>query len=407
MNAQISDCWEGLQLGDLKIEEEGRPPSASIHILADFTWDNLQLAIHRSTTKSMFNIIQKLHEFIMQQKRRSERTISIMLPAGSAASKALAAYREEQKRAEEEKKESVATRNHWLWAIRVGSVDLMRTLGIHTPDDQLHDVCLGGKITIAGQNVCLVCFHGTSFRETEWAVFNIDLINASFSTQAIPGLGAAYMMESQAEEGFAGPTHKKRIRTCQQICTLQLGTDDSRSAELATVYRVSAGRSRVPPITGTNINDWLAYACIDYHLHADKYQSSTANLSALVKFSMKLSVQPVLLVPAFTVDLINDHFWPLFTSGQQSLGSDPTPDELPLVECTLHSTFSEGISITTTVDHYLFLHDLVKGYIEYLERHKAVGGKDWLETHENFKFIYSQNFTVVCQLSPLNCCMCV
>jgi len=236
VNAQISDCWEGLQLGDLKIEEEGRPPSASIHILADFTWDNLQLAIHRSTTKSMFNIIQKLHEFIMQQKRRSERTISIMLPAGSAASKALAAYREEQKRAEEEKKETVATRNHRLWAIRVGSVDLMRTLGIHTPDDQLHDVCLGGKITIAGQNVCLVCFHGTSFRETEWAVFNIDLINASFSTQAIPGLGAAYMMESQAEEGFAGPTHRKRIHTCQQICTLQLGTDNSRSAELATVW---------------------------------------------------------------------------------------------------------------------------------------------------------------------------
>ena len=43
-------------------------------------------------------MVQKMYEFVMQQKRRSERTISLMLPAGSAASKALHAYREEQKR---------------------------------------------------------------------------------------------------------------------------------------------------------------------------------------------------------------------------------------------------------------------------------------------------------------------
>ena len=369
---QASDCWEGLQLGDPK---EERPAAASICLLADLTWENLQLAVHRSTTKSMFNIVQKMREFIVQQKRRGERTISIMLPAGSGASRAFAAYHEEQKKAEEEKEET--TRNYWLWAIRVGSVELMRTLGIHTPGEQLHDVSLGGKFTIAGENVCLVCFHGTSFRETEWAVFNMDLINASFSTQAIPGLGATLMnLESQAEEGL---TRKKRIRTCQQICTLRLGTDDSRSGELAAVYRVSAGRSRVPPVTGTNVNDWLAYACIDYHLHAEKYINATAKLSALVKLSKKLNIQPVLLFPAFSVELINDHFWPLVINGQQQEGvtaQDPTPDELPLVECSFVSRFSEGISVTTTVNHYLFLHDLVKGYTEYLEKHQAVGSKD-------------------------------
>ena len=374
---QASDCWEGLQLGD---PEEERPAAASICILADLTWENLQLAVHRSTTKSMFNIVQKMREFIVQQKKRGERTISIMLPAGSAASRALAAYHEEQKKAEE-KKEEETTENHWLWAIRVGSVELMRTLGIHTPGEQLHDVSLGGKFTIAGENVCLVCFHGTSFRETEWAVFNIDLINASFSTQAIPGLGATYTnLESQAEEGL---TRRKRIRTCQQICTLRLGTDESRSAELAAVYRVSAGRSRVPPVTGTNVNDWLAYACIDYHLHPDKYVNVTAKLSALVKLSKKLNVQPVLLFPAFSVELINDHFWPLVTNGQQQLGAaaqEPTLDELPLVECSFVSRFSEGISVTTTVNHYLFLHDLVKGYVEYLEKHQAGSKENTLST---------------------------
>lgn len=46
------------------------------------------------------NIIQKIQDFVLQQKRRSERTISIMLPADTKASKALAAYREKEKQAE-------------------------------------------------------------------------------------------------------------------------------------------------------------------------------------------------------------------------------------------------------------------------------------------------------------------
>ena len=98
LNVQLSDSWEGLHL-----DSSGEIPQfASVQVLADFSWDKLQLAIHRSTTKSMFNMVQKMYEFVMQQKRRSERTISLMLPAGSAASKALHAYREEQKRIAEE-----------------------------------------------------------------------------------------------------------------------------------------------------------------------------------------------------------------------------------------------------------------------------------------------------------------
>lgn len=105
LQAKFFDSWEGLQLGNMNRdqEEEERPPEASIQIVADFTWDFLQLAIHRSTTKSMVNIVQKMYEFAMQQRRRSERTISLMLPSGTAASNAFAAYREEQKRADKHK----------------------------------------------------------------------------------------------------------------------------------------------------------------------------------------------------------------------------------------------------------------------------------------------------------------
>lgn len=63
----------------------------------ELSWAHLQLAIHRTTTKSVMNIVQKIQDFVLQQKRRSERTISIMLPADTKASKALAAYREKEK----------------------------------------------------------------------------------------------------------------------------------------------------------------------------------------------------------------------------------------------------------------------------------------------------------------------
>ena len=93
-----SDLWKGLHLGGQENEEE----QASIQVEAHFTWQDLQLAIHRSTTQHFFNIAEKMYDFVMQQKRRSERTLSTMLPAGSAASKAFQAYRKEQQRIAEE-----------------------------------------------------------------------------------------------------------------------------------------------------------------------------------------------------------------------------------------------------------------------------------------------------------------
>lgn len=227
----------------------------------------------------------------------------------------------------------------------------MRALGVPTRPGQ-HDVSLGGKITLSGQNFCLVCFHGTSFRDHEWAVFNIDQLAASFLTLAIPGLRT---------------TTQAVTRTCQQICRLQLGERGCQLGELATVHRVSAGRGRVPPITGTNINNWLAYACIDSHLHKQCYDNPSPAQQTVLKFSKRLSIQQVLLVPGLSVELINDHFWPaLSTCDLQQLLQNP-----PIVECTLLSQFSAGISVSTNVDHYLFLHDLVKNYIEYVERHKV------------------------------------
>lgn len=224
----------------------------------------------------------------------------------------------------------------------------MHILGIQPPKDAHHEVSLGGNISMFGQSLCIVCFHGPSFRETERAVFSIDQVMASFSTQAIPGL-------SRWQQSEPMQTH---LRTCQQIVELHLGKDRPSQEQLATIHRVSTGRSRVPNITGTPIKDWLAYACIDSFLHQENYINDS---STLVRLSRKLSIQPVLLVPTFRVKLINDHAWPLIHDDDHNL--------VPRVDCTLTSSFSDGISVTTTVDHYLFLHDVVKAYIEYLKKH--------------------------------------
>ena len=103
LSVELSDAWEGLQFTSSPPEPAAQQQHANIQVNANFTWEGLQIAINRSTTKNIFNIVQKLYDFVMQQKRRSERTISLMLPTGSAASKILEAYREEQRKAEEMK----------------------------------------------------------------------------------------------------------------------------------------------------------------------------------------------------------------------------------------------------------------------------------------------------------------
>ena len=246
-----------------------------------------------------------------------------------------------------------------MWAVRVGSIELMKALGIHVSSIQ-HDVSLGGSINVSGRNLCMACFHGSSFRETEWAVFNVDHINTSFTTIAIPGANI---------DGFdKNVVVGKRRRICQHICNVSLGDSESRFRELAAVYRVSARRGGVPPFSPQEISEWLDYACIYHHIHSTSVEGGSGTSSSFFKFSQKLSIQPVISLPVFNVKLINDHFYlPL------NVLEDPSAQvaESATVECSLFSKFVEGISITTTVDDYLFLHDLFKAYIEHLEKHKT------------------------------------
>ena len=112
LEVEVSDVWQGLCLD---VDPEVEPEQAYIQVEATFRWQDMQLAIHRSTTQHLINIVEKMYDFFMQQKRRSERTLSNMLPAGSAASKALQAYRKEQEQQRIAEKEESAISGKWDW----------------------------------------------------------------------------------------------------------------------------------------------------------------------------------------------------------------------------------------------------------------------------------------------------
>ena len=52
----------------------------SIQIICNMYWDQAKLVICCSTTDSLEQIVKRLKEFIIQQKRRSERTFLLMWP---------------------------------------------------------------------------------------------------------------------------------------------------------------------------------------------------------------------------------------------------------------------------------------------------------------------------------------
>jgi len=52
----------------------------AVNITLRVSWDQAKLVISNSTTSSLENIVKRLKEFVLQQKRRSERTFLLMWP---------------------------------------------------------------------------------------------------------------------------------------------------------------------------------------------------------------------------------------------------------------------------------------------------------------------------------------
>jgi len=70
----IYDEW------NLSHEDHSVQGRESVNVVVGVSWDQAKLVISNSTTSSLENIVRRLKEFVLQQKRRSERTFLLMWP---------------------------------------------------------------------------------------------------------------------------------------------------------------------------------------------------------------------------------------------------------------------------------------------------------------------------------------
>lgn len=209
-----------------------------------------------------------------------------------------------------------------------------------------------GSIGITGNSVCLACLHGPSFRETEWAVFSLCDIVASFSTQAIP----SFITSAHSHKVGWGLDNR---RICRQSTLLTLGSNNKpdTQSQFGSVFRV-VNKGSMPPLTSYPLAEWVSFVCIDHHIHHNLPQNK------LYKFTRKFSISPVFGIPALKLEMVHDHFYP-----SKSLSCE-TEQITANINCSFLTTFQSSIAITTAAEHYFFLHDLVKRYVESYTKSK-------------------------------------
>ncbi len=105
LNIKLWDSWVGVN------QDRGGLSAAKIQVCCEFDWSTCQISIHRATAKGMFGIVQRIYDFVVQQKKRSERMIGSMIPAKTTASTLFAAYLADQKRAEKTRAAEIGERN--------------------------------------------------------------------------------------------------------------------------------------------------------------------------------------------------------------------------------------------------------------------------------------------------------
>lgn len=76
ISVNLYDDWHNV----LSQKSRSSQGNESIQIICNIYWDQAKMVICRSTTASLEEIVKRLKEFVLQQKRRSERTFLLMWP---------------------------------------------------------------------------------------------------------------------------------------------------------------------------------------------------------------------------------------------------------------------------------------------------------------------------------------
>ena len=211
-------------------------------------------------------------------------------------------------------------------------------------------------MSITGNSVCLACLHGRRFQETEWAIFSLRNVSASFSTQAIP----SFISTRSVGYGL------KDRRICQQIVSASL-RNDKNGGLCGSVYRVK-NKGNMPILTSQPIDQWVSFVCVDHHIHPSSPQTK------LFKYTKKLNISEIFGIPPLELKMTHDHFYP---TKSHSVVECDIEQVTARVVCAFHTTFHNSIAITTSAEHYFFLHNLVKDCLDYYTTHRKGELSKW------------------------------
>lgn len=87
----LYDDWNNV----LSQKSRSSQGNESVQVICNMNWDQAKLVMCRSTTASLEEIVKRLKEFVLQQKRRSERTFLLMWPESTPMTPTLSSNTDE------------------------------------------------------------------------------------------------------------------------------------------------------------------------------------------------------------------------------------------------------------------------------------------------------------------------
>ncbi|XP_050686161.1 transmembrane protein KIAA1109 homolog isoform X6 [Eriocheir sinensis] len=333
-------------------DDDATRRGATIFILGDLEWDQLQLIISKSTTADLLKMHHKLDEFFSQQFKSSRRVFSSLQPTRHKSSV-------KQKPKDGNRKltsvlgmlsgQDARHHRHWQSVLYRVSGLRLTTLPLPLPDS---GTVLGGSLELHGKTISLACFHGVNFRSKSWALFSLKepYINFTSEVQEVPG----------------DPPRDTHI---VQNLTFSLGVMEHTHAQhvsMATVCRIT--RNMVFPPQFRTIQEWFHYAfCTSELDNVDRFPSldrsdSLPNSSSDGKRSSTRlqdhnhSSETIFALPSMQIHLNTKHL--------QTATTPDFMDEKPKVECSLVTEFQDHIFVAVDAESFFFLHDLIASYVK-------------------------------------------
>ena len=205
--------------------------------------------------------------------------------------------------------------------------------------DASHSPRLAGALTLRGNRFALACLHGSGFRDAVWALFIFEKLTAAYETLALFEDDAMELAERK-RSAILVPQFASRQRL---HVTLGAGTEGATATtEFLTVQKVRR-RNVLPVTTKSSVDAWLRFLC--------RLESGGIGFDGKESFK-------TLAFPAFALNLRTTHYWPPGLERRQK-----PPEQFPLVYSDLTTSFTGSIAVTTVIERYLFLQDLIKSYI--------------------------------------------